>query len=232
MFNSITHVYFDLDHTLWDFETNSREALTEIFYEFELGKKGVRSAKDFINVYEKVNHRMWDEYRKGTLSKARLRKDRFPTALSLFEIKDDKIASNANDYYLEHSPRKTNLFDHAHDTLDYLKSKYKLFIITNGFQEIQTIKMKESKLDNYFEEVITSEMVGVRKPDPKIFLHALERGKVKAENSVMIGDDVDVDVIGSQQCGMKGVYFNPMNIAHKKPVNHEIESLHELKSIL
>jgi len=232
MFKNITHVYFDLDHTLWDFETNSREALSEIFHEFNLGDKGVRSAQDFINVYEKVNHRMWDAYRKGTLSKARLRKDRFPTALSLFEIKDDKIAIDANEYYLEHSPRKTNLFDHAHDTLDYLKAKYKLFIITNGFQEIQTIKMQESKLDHYFEDVITSEMVGVRKPDPKIFAHALECGNGKAENSVMIGDDADVDVIGAQDCGMKGVFFNPHKLSHEKPVNHEIESLHELKAIL
>ena len=142
MFKNITHVYFDLDHTLWDFETNSREALTEIFEKFELGKRGVRGVADFIRVYEKVNHRMWDEYRRGVRSKSKLRKERFPTALGLFEIKDEKTAIEANEYYLEHSPRKTNLFDHAHETLEYLKEKYKLYIITNGFQEIQTIKFK------------------------------------------------------------------------------------------
>ena len=232
MFKNITHVYFDLDHTLWDFESNSREALSEIFEKFELGKRGVRGVADFIRVYEKVNHRMWDEYRRGVRSKSQLRKERFPTALGLFEIKDEKTAIEANEYYLEHSPRKTNLFDHAHETLEYLKTKYKLYIITNGFQEIQTIKMQNSKLDLYFEDVITSEMVEVRKPDPKIFAHALQLGNAKAENSVMIGDDADVDVIGAQDCGMKGIFFNPLKVAHEKKVDYEIASLRELKSIL
>ena len=232
MFKNITHVYFDLDHTLWDFESKSREALSEIFEKFELGKKGVRGVDDFIRVYEKVNHRMWDEYRRGVRSKAQLRKERFPTALGLFEIKEEQIAKDANAYYLEHSPRKTNLFDHAHETLEYLKTKYKLYIITNGFQEIQTIKMQNSKLDLYFEDVITSEMVEVRKPDPKIFAHALQLGNAKAENSVMIGDDADVDVIGAQDCGMKGIFFNPLKVAHEKKVDYEIASLRELKSIL
>ncbi|MBD80716.1 MAG: noncanonical pyrimidine nucleotidase, YjjG family [Crocinitomicaceae bacterium] len=232
MFKNITHVFFDLDHTLWDFETNSREALSEIFEKFDLGNRGVRGPIDFIRVYEKINHRMWDEYRKGERSKARLRKDRFPTALSLFEIKDNDLAIEINEYYLEHSPRKPNLFDHAHNTLDYLSEKYKLYIITNGFQEIQTIKMHNSGLDHYFEETITSEMVGVRKPDPKIFAYALNRGNARPDQSVMIGDDADVDVVGAQKCGMKGIFFNPNEIGHEKEVDKEISSLSELKSIL
>lgn len=232
MFKNISTVFFDLDHTLWDFETNSREALDEIFQIFKLGDKRVRSAIDFIHVYERINENMWAGYRDGTISKNTLRKDRFPRALAAFNIQDDKLASEINDYYLENSPRKTNLFEHAHTTLDYLKDKYALYIITNGFEEVQNVKMKGADLDKYFEKVITSEMVGVRKPDPKIFEFALSTANVNPEASVMIGDDLRADVIGGQRAGMKGVFFNPTEKSHEEQIDKEIVCLSELKTIL
>ncbi|MGB0403273.1 MAG: YjjG family noncanonical pyrimidine nucleotidase [Salibacteraceae bacterium] len=232
MFKNITHVFFDLDHTLWDFETNSREALDEIFQIFELGQKRVRSAIDFIHVYERINENMWAGYRDGSISKNTLRKDRFPRALAAFNINDDKLAQEINDYYLSHSPLKSNLFDHAHTTLDYLKSKYKMYIITNGFEEVQNVKMKGSDLDRYFEKVITSEMVGVRKPDPKIFDFALSEANAKSEFSVMIGDDLIADVLGGQKAGMKGVFFNPTEKKHMEQIDKEIACLSELKTFL
>lgn len=232
MFNNITHVFFDLDHTLWDFETNSREALSEIFDLFELKNRRVRSALDFIHVYERVNEKMWAQYREGTLSKAKLRSGRFPKALSSFNIYDDQLAEKINDYYLEHSPLKTNLFDHTHRVLEYLNSKYSLNIITNGFEEVQQVKMKNSDLNQYFDKVITSEMVGVRKPDPKIFEHALSEANAKAEASVMVGDDLVADVQGAMQMGLKGVFFNPKETKHGATVHKEVFCLSEIKDFL
>lgn len=211
MFTKIKHVFFDLDHTLWDFKSNSRDTLSEIFVEFNLKEIGVRSAQDFIKTYEIINRQMWDLYRKGELSKEKLRYGRFKKTLLLFGIKDDSIGTRIGEYYISHSPYKIGLFDHTHEILSFLQSKYKLHIITNGFEEVQHIKLRESKLLDYFDKIITSEAASAKKPSAVIFEYAQNLTNAKIENCLIIGDDIEADIQGGIEAGWKAIHFDPHN---------------------
>ncbi|HNQ62148.1 MAG TPA: YjjG family noncanonical pyrimidine nucleotidase [Bacteroidia bacterium] len=226
------HIFFDLDNTIWDFEQNSREALIEIYHKHDLPRLGVKSVELFIDKYRERNEMMWEQYRLGTIDKTTLRDKRF--ALTFWDMGLDAEAAPAAlaDDYLSISPKKTILFPHAHEVLGYLAEKYKLHIITNGFEEAQSIKMQESKLLPYFEEVIISEHTGFRKPDNRIFEYALKKTMARAGESIMIGDGLEVDVLGALNAGMDAIYFNPEKKSHTEILTYEIKSLDELKSIL
>ena len=222
MFTNIKHVFFDLDHTLWDFKANSRATLSEIYIEFNLQEKGIRSAMDFINTYEKINGQMWDLYRRGQLSKEKLRFGRFQKALLLFGIKEDSIGKEIGDYYIRHSPFKVGLFDHTHEILAFLIKKYELHIITNGFEEVQHLKLKESKLLDYFDKIITSEAATAKKPDPKIFEYAERQANATKEECLIIGDDIDADIKGGLAAGWKVIHFDP---------HHEFDKIENVLTI-
>lgn len=231
----IKHLFFDLDHTLWDFKTNSRETLDEIYHRFELKQKGISKVMDFIHAYEQVNDAMWALYRNNEITKETLRKERFNETFMELGIVSKKLAERISEYYIFNSPRKTNLFDHTHYVLDYLRANYELHIITNGFEEVQHVKLSRSKLRDYFLHVITSEQVGFRKPSRYIFDHALETCKAKPEESLMIGDDLETDVLGAMNAGMKGIFFNPLEEGHAKHPKYEFEEINclsELKTLL
>lgn len=235
MRQDVKHVFFDLDHTLWDFETNSRETLDEIYFRFELKSKGISEVLDFIHVYETVNAGLWAQYRENEITKEELRKSRFNLTFLELGIVSKKLAHEISEYYIFNSPRKLNLFDHTYFILDYLKEKYQLHIITNGFEEVQEIKLSRSKLKNYFTQIVTSEQIGFRKPSKFIFEHALKIAGAAPEESVMIGDDLESDVIGAMNCGFKGVFFNPKEVEFTKHPTHqfsEINCLSELQKIL
>lgn len=227
---SVKHIFFDLDHTIWDFNRNSTEALSEIFVDKKLALRGVPSFDEFIISYRQINEHYWDLYRIGELSKETLRYIRFYETLKLFKVNDEKLSIEMGEAYVALSPYKTHLFSHAIDVLNYLKEKdFKLHIITNGFSEIQEIKMRESKIDSYFDVIVTSESAGVKKPDPKIFQFALEESKALANESVMIGDEPFIDVKGALDVGMKGLVFNPGQT--KIHDFNEITCLSDLKKI-
>ncbi len=155
-----TTLFFDLDHTLWDFDANSKEALDEIYTHQGLQQRGVPSFNAFLNEYYKVNDHMWGLYRRDIITKGQLRTDRFFNTLLKFNIEDRPLASDMGDYYVNNSPYKTNLFEGCHDVLRVLSRNYKMHIITNGFDEVQHIKIEKSGLDKYFDQVITSEIAG------------------------------------------------------------------------
>jgi len=226
------HIFFDLDNTIWDFDQNSKEALTEIYHKYQLFDLGVTSIDVFIEKYRERNEMMWEQYRLGSIDKITLRDKRF--ALTFWDMGLDAETAPATlaDDYLSISPKKTILFPHAHEILTYLAGKYKLHIITNGFEEAQSIKMQESKLVPYFEEVIISEHTGFRKPDNRIFEYALKKTNAKASESIMIGDGLEVDVLGALNAGLDAIYFNPENKKHDEELTFEINSLIELRSIL
>ena len=226
------HIFFDLDHTLWDFNRNSRETLEELFEIYSLKNYGIKAFEDFVSTYRVVNDRMWDMYRKNEISKEQLRNTRFYETLLAFEVDHPELASEIDREYIERSPHKTHLFPHAIDVLGYLSEKYHLHIITNGFSEVQDIKLTKSGLKPYFKHKITSEMVGVNKPDPKIFTYALNAAGAKRKDSIMIGDNLMVDVVGARRVGMDQVFFNPDGLPHGEDVTFEIRDLSELKSIL
>ncbi|MBL0138736.1 MAG: noncanonical pyrimidine nucleotidase, YjjG family [Bacteroidetes bacterium] len=222
------HLFFDLDNTLWDFERNSTEALTELYHKYSLQKLGVSSLEIFLEKYKERNAMMWDEYRLGKIDKATLRDKRFQLTFWDMGLDAETAPNELPDEYLRISPRKTHLFPHAHETLSYLCSKYTLHIITNGFVEAQEIKLQASDLEKYFAEIIISEHTGYKKPDINIFNYSMQKAGASADECVMIGDGLDVDIAGARNAGWDTVYFNPFEIPHTDSVTFEIKSLDEL----
>ncbi len=229
---NIQHVFFDLDRTLWDFESNSRATLEELFSEFDLEQKLGVSSNDFIHEYKRINEIFWEEYRNGVIDKKDLRHGRFEAALKYFNHADTRLAAQIGELYIDRSPRKTGLIDGSIEVLEYLKPKYSLHIITNGFDEVQHIKMKSSGLDGYFQEHITSELAGAKKPSRVIFDHAAALANSTANNSVMIGDHFEADIEGALNVGWKAIYFEPDRPKKGGTDYIHIHRLIELKDLL
>ncbi|MGZ4033576.1 MAG: YjjG family noncanonical pyrimidine nucleotidase [Bacteroidia bacterium] len=226
------HIFFDLDHTLWDFETNSKEALYELADKHKLFERGVVSMDRFLEEYFIINEKLWDDYRKGIIDKEQLRYDRFHLALQKFGIDDINLTTAFSDDYVSSAPYKTNLFPHAIETLEYLHGKYILHIVTNGFEETQHLKMRNCNIEKYFSEIITSERSGFKKPDKRMFEFSLNEAKANSSTSIMIGDSLEADIIGAREAGLAQIYFNPSRKTHYEKITHEIISLRELVEIL
>ena len=226
------HIFFDLDRTLWDFDKNSHETLQEIFVHQQLAAVGIPSFESFYKIYHEINAHYWENYRLGNLDKETLRYIRFYDTLTRFGIDNKQLAISIGNDYVDHSPRKTSLLPNTMETLEYLKEKYILHIITNGFEEVQHIKMHSSGIAHFFEHIITSERAGHKKPTPEIFRFALKLAGAKRKESIMIGDHLEIDCVGARQTGIDSVYFNPGKIAHDENITFEIASLEELKEIL
>lgn len=224
-------IFFDLDHTLWDFETNARETLREMFEHFDLKKLGFEAPDQVISEYEKINESLWVKYRAHEIDKATLRDSRFRMLLELVEHTDHELAANLNTHYLTHCPQKTTLMDGATEVLEELSTKYPLHIISNGFVEAQFVKLKNSGLEQYFQQVILSEEVGHQKPQPGIFKAALDRTNSKKHSSIYIGDHIDTDVKGAINFGMDVVFFNPKEVRDAHNATHEVTHLRELLRI-
>lgn len=226
------HIFFDLDNTLWDFERNSTETLNELYHKYRLDELGVASPELFIRTYQERNIMMWEQYRLGKIDKETLRNERF--TLTFWDMGlDAELAPRAlADDYLIISPKKNHLFPHAHEVLSYLQEKYTLHIITNGFEEAQYIKLDSADLSKYFAEIIISEHTGYKKPDVNIFHYAADKANAKKDECLMVGDGLEVDIIGARNAGWDAVYFNPDKIQHEEKVTYEIDSLDELKKFL
>lgn len=226
------HIFFDLDHTLWDFKTNSRLTLKEIFKEFDLENLSGVDEQDFIETYERYNHKMWDEYRNGRMSKETLRYERFRQSLFHIGVRDIALSNKIGDFYVDNSPIKTALFPGAIEVLTKLKSKYIMHIITNGFEEIQTVKLNRSGLSPFFKEIITSEQAGSKKPHPAIFEYSLKQANAKVTESLMVGDNQQVDIVGAQKVGMDGVFFNPEKEETVIQPTYEVSVLNQMLNFL
>ena len=201
----INHIFFDLDHTLWDFEKNSALAIETIFNKHAINV----NLQLFLFHYVPINIKYWEWYRVDKITQLELRLGRLKDTFELlnFEIDDDKIIFLSEEY-IEYLPKFNHLFDGAIEILDYLKPKYNLHIITNRFQEIQDNKLKNSNIDHYFDTITNSEMAGVKKPNPKIFDYAITEANASKTNSIMIGDCIDADVNGALNFGMDAILFN------------------------
>lgn len=226
------HLFFDLDRTLWDFEKSAQETFSDIYTHYNLKAAGVPSMEAFFERYTVHNEQLWDLYRVGEIKKEILRDLRFSLTLNDFGIENPELAKEIGDYYIEESPRKVNLFPYSHELLQYLRPNYQLHLITNGFSEVQEVKLKSSQLDQYFSKVITSEDAGAKKPDPQIFNFAFQQTGALPVESLMIGDDVPIDIIGAQQVGMDQVLFDPDGIHPPETGTYYIRGLSELKGWL
>lgn len=224
----IKHLFFDLDHTIWDFDRNAQETLLELYEAYQLNNLGLASAEIFIEKYTANNHSLWQKYHLGEITKEKLRQDRFRTTFLELGIKPELVPHQFEEDYVRISPTKTHLFSGAEKVLTYLQNKYQLHIISNGFKETTLTKMDLSGLNPYFTNVIISEDVGVNKPNKMIFEHAISKASAKIEESIMIGDSLEADVRGAQNFGMKAIFFNPLKVEQPKDVDWQIEHLEEL----
>ena len=225
-------LFFDLDHTIWDFELNSKETLWDLHLKYELEAKGINNFDEFYSIYSVHNHKLWDRYSKGFIKQEELRWKRIYLSLLDYKIADEALSKEMSVDYLDILPNKKNLFPYTIEILEYLKSKdYSMHLITNGFESVQFKKIKNSNLADYFTEVITSEASNSLKPNKEIFEYALKVSNANVETSIMIGDNEDADIQGAINAGMDSIFVNHLQIQPTVPATHTITHLKELENI-
>jgi len=225
------HVFFDLDRTLWDFERNSRTALVKLFREHELNTKLDADFDQFFEVYRLENHKLWENYKVGKVSKEKLRKARFDHTFRCFGYRNPKLALLFNNQYVNLSSKQKHLVNGAREILEFLYPNYELHIITNGFQEAQNAKLDACKIRKFFKQIVISDGLPFKKPQAGIFNHAMQLAGANPENSLMIGDDYEPDVLGAKAVGMDQVYFELQKVENNRAA-YTIHSLEELRNIL
>ncbi len=227
------HIFFDLDHTLWDFETNAKLTLKELYENLQLAGLGVTDFNLFVERYNEHNRKLWERYRKGFIKRDELRLKRMRLTLLDFKVANETLAKKMDVQFLDMLPTQTALFPHTREILDLLLTKgYQLHLITNGFEAVQHNKLKHSGLANYFKQVITSEASNSLKPHKEIFDYAFYKTGAQSQNSIMIGDDIEADIKGAQNAGIDQVYVNHINQPNRINATHTIYSLKELENIL
>jgi len=226
------HLFFDLDHTLWDFEANARVTLLELHQKMNLKQRGINDFDLFHKNYLTHNEKLWERYRNGYIKQEELRVKRMWLALLDFKIADELLAKELSIQFLDLLPTRTILFPYALEILEYLTNKkYELHLITNGFERTQHSKLKYSGLDKYFKEVITSEGSSSLKPSKEIFDFALKKTGANPYESIMLGDSIDVDIIGAMNAGIDQVFINHLNIDIDVKPTYVVKSLKELEEI-
>lgn len=223
-----TCIFFDLDHTLWDYEANSRETLLELFDEHSLFNIGVTDFESFHFHFKRVNAALWELYDHGKIDSQVIRKERFKQILKAFDVHDETLMQDLSHQYLHRCPQKEHLIPKAIETLEYLRPKYKLSVITNGFEEIQNVKLRAGNMRSFFDHIITSQTAGHKKPAREIFDFAMQKNGVVATDTIMVGDNLLTDIAGAKKASIDSVFFNPDKIQHSEKVSLEIQKLDEL----
>lgn len=221
----IEHIFFDLDHTLWDYDRSAQETLLEIYTNFDMEAKGIREKK-FINAFHEVNNKLWQKYNIGKIGREEIKNDRFNEVLRMVGI-DTTYSKEASEYFINNCSSKPHLMPDTMMALNYLEGKYQMHIITNGFDIAQELKMKNSGIHKFFDIIVTSETANTRKPSPEIFELSLNLAKANKANSIMIGDNPKTDIRGAQDFGMKTLFYNPSG-TKKSLADYTIESHMEL----
>lgn len=226
--SQVTDIFFDLDHTLWDFELNSELTYTQIFSDYGIDLP----MSTFLEVYVPLNMKYWKWYRDGQIDKETLRYKRLKDVFDqLNHAVNDDLIHHLSEAYIDVLGTQTHLMPFAREILEYLRGNYRLHIITNGFEQVQYRKLQNTGIDHFFQEVIPSERAGVQKPHPDIFKMALGAAKVSANRALMIGDSLEADVLGAISSGMHAIHFN----VHNDPPHQHcliIEHLKEIKQQL
>lgn len=227
--NEIKHIFFDLDHTLWDFEKNAALAFEKIFQELSF----TIDTHTFIAVYNPINVAYWKLYERNEIDQETLRVNRLKDAFEAidFEITLEQI-NTISKLFIEYLTSNNHLIEGTIEILEYLKENYKLHIITNGFSIVQDVKLQKSDLDKYFVTITNSELAGYKKPHHNIFQYALATAQASKNQSIMVGDSFEADVLGAMNFGMKAVYFNPMKEEVLKNDIIQIQQLTQLKNLL
>ncbi len=226
------HLFFDLDHTLWDFEANAKATLQGLYASLSLQDRGVNDFELFYHNYLDHNERLWERYRNGFIKQEDLRIKRMRQSLLDFKIADEELAQTMSVRFLDMLPTRTILFPYAKEILTYLNGKgYGLHLITNGFEKTQHKKLHYSGLDSFFKEVITSEGSGSLKPNKEIFEYAFQKTNALPKESIMLGDTLDVDIQGAMNAGIDQVFINHHRITSHIQPTYMVHSLKELEEI-
>lgn len=226
--SKIRHIFFDLDRTLWDYDTNLKESLEEL-YDEHLKQKVQGDADAFRRIFHFENTRLWSDFTDNKIDKTYLRDNRFYFTLHRMGLDDRHLAHHLEENYIALTPAKTKLIKGTHECLSHLAQNYSLHIITNGFEDAQQFKLSNSGIRHYFKEVITSDTAQSTKPNIDIFRHSEMRSGAPASECLMIGDDWRVDVEGALAAGWEALHFNPQAMANAP---RTINSLSELQEIL
>ncbi len=225
------HLYFDLDHTLWDFETNSIHTLKELYQKYKLSES-FQSFDTFYERYEEHNEQLWVQYRERKITKDRLNFDRFNTPFSEVGISNETIAHRFAQDYITVSPTKTALMPNAIEVLETLKQRHTLHVITNGFKEVQFIKLKNSNLQHYFSKIFISETIGASKPKTAFFEYAIKSANARKKDCLIIGDNLSTDIDGAINFGLDYVFFNPNGTKHDRKLMNEVSDLNQIINIV
>lgn len=225
----IKHIFFDLDHTLWDYDRSAQETLIEIFDQFELSKTGT-STKKFIDTFYKVNDALWHKYNIGEIDRQYIKEERFKDILSQVGA-NDNLSRDASDYFLTHCSTKPYLMPDAITSLNYLGERYELHIITNGFLDAQGRKLNSSGIAKFFKVVVTSECANSRKPSPEIFEYSLQQANANKSESIMIGDNPTTDIRGAKEYGIGTIFYDPSG-RRRSRADYSIQSHMELLKLL
>jgi YjjG family noncanonical pyrimidine nucleotidase len=227
------NVFIDLDDTLWDFHANAKSSLAEIYDRRNLGQF-FDSFEQYFSIYAKRNIELWEEYGKGTISKAELSLERFSHPLIQVGVDNAPLAKEIGEEYLALLPSRTMLVPHAKELLEYLYPKYPLTIVSNGFVEVQYKKLNSCRLEQYFAHVVLSEAAQALKPDKRIFEYALQLNNANASETIMIGDSYEADIVGAQNAAIDQIYFNPKLTQpdKNKPSTFHVNSLSKIMDIL
>lgn len=226
------HIFFDLDHTLWDYDRNVTESLSELYLIYRLQELGIPSFQQFFDAFHLINFQLWDWYNVGKIDKENLRKERFPRIFMQAGGNPAAIPAEFEEDFMQRTSSKPHVFPYSKEILTYLKEKYRIHIITNGFNESQAKKMSSSGLEGFFELVVTSETTGHKKPDPRIFRYALDQLQTQPELCLMIGDNPSSDILGAQRADIDQVFFNPDGKTIDLKPTYEIRHLQELEQLL
>ena len=222
------HIFFDLDHTMWDFDKNATEVLQELYDEFGFHELGYFRKEEFVDVFHTVNRDLWQMHDKGKINKNIIRNDRFKLIFNRLGLPDHHIPLEIGTLYLKLCPVKCNVIPFAHEVLAYLSKNYVLHILTNGFDDVQQLKLKSARLDSYFIEIITADTSGSKKPSLEMFEFALKKAGAENHECVMIGDNLEADIAGARNARIDQIFFNPYDISHNEKITHEIKCLSEL----
>lgn len=226
------HLFIDLDDTLWDIHRNSRECLAEIFNDYGYNKY-YKSFDDYYNVYMPSNHHLWGLYRNGDIDKDELIVERFLVPVREFGIDDADYAKKLSDDFLERTTHKTKLVDGTMELLEYLKPKYQMHILSNGFKEVQYKKIENSGLKPYFDKIILSDEIGINKPHADFFNYALAKSNAERSETLMIGDSWDADIVGAYNSDIHQLWFNPEGLQlNGFTPTYCVKTLDEIRGIL
>lgn len=225
----IKHIFFDLDHTLWDYDRSAQETLGEIFIKYKLAKSGV-TEKKFVNTFYTVNDKLWHQYNHGEIDREYIKKNRFEKIFQSLGC-EVSLSGDASDYFLSHCSLKPYLMPDAHTALCYLEGKYDLHIITNGFLDAQGRKLNSAGITKFFKIMVTSECANSRKPSGEIFHYSLEKAGASKEDSIMIGDNPKTDIHGAREFGMKTIFYDPSG-KKRSMADYTIQSHMELLKLL